>query len=106
MAKRLRETAEERQEELQSLLKQKIMKKGFAGEALALLCRDGAPITYLKLLQCPDSIVKFFTGFATAKQFRTYYECLNTCNQLDWFREGQKHCSKKFSKILVKMLLH
>ena len=46
LAKRLRETADERQEELQSLLKQKIMKKGFAGEALALLCRDGAPITY------------------------------------------------------------
>ena len=43
--------------------------------------------------------MKFFTGFATAKQFRTYYECLNTCSQLDWFREGQKHCKKSVSKI-------
>ena len=83
LARRVRETSEERQEELRSLLKRKIGKKGFAGEALALLCRDGAPISYMKLIQCPDSIVKFFTGFATAKQFRTYYECLNTGSQLD-----------------------
>jgi hypothetical protein len=39
---------------------------GFASEALALFCRDGAPISYKKLIQYPHSIVKLFTGFATA----------------------------------------
>jgi hypothetical protein len=37
LAKRSRETAEERQEELRALIKRKIGKKGFAGEALALV---------------------------------------------------------------------
>ena len=99
LAKRLRETAEEREEDLRELLQEKMDKKGFAGEALALLCRDGAPISFKKLIQCPDSIVKFFTGFATAKQYRTYYETLNKGSNLDWFRDGQKHCNKDVSKI-------
>ena len=70
-AKRLRETREEREDEMQQLLQKKFDKKAFAGEALS---RDGAPISYKKLSKCPDSILKFFTGFATAKQYRIYYE--------------------------------
>ena len=55
MAKRLRETREEREDELRELIQDKLDKKGFAGETLALLCADGSPISYKKLIRCPDS---------------------------------------------------
>ncbi len=82
-AKRLRETSEERQEELRSLLKRKIGKKGFAGEALAsnLLLTFTKPI---ELATCVKTLVvsaKLLSRRETSKELyddavRTVYQFL------------------------------
>ncbi len=87
--------------------KKKTIKKGFAGEALALcVMMVHQTLKYKKLIRCPSSIVKLFSGIATAEEYRTYYETINTGNNLDWFRDLQKNCNKHVSILAVKMLSH
>jgi hypothetical protein len=71
---------------------QKCTKKGYSGEAFALLCADGAPFSYARMIHCPDSIVKYITSFVSAAAFQAFWECTNTGTRLDWWRNSQNHC--------------
>ena len=71
---------------------QKCTKKGFSGEAFALLCADGAPFTYARMIRCPDSIVRYMTSFESAAAFQAFWECTNKGTTLNWWRDLQSHC--------------
>ena len=70
----------------------KCNKKGFCGEAFALLCADGAPFSYARIVRCPDSIVKYLTSFVSAAAFQAFWQCTNKGTTLNWWRDSQRHC--------------
>ena len=78
---------------------QKCTKKGFSGEAFALLCTDGAPFSYARIVRCPDSIVKYLTSFVSAAAFQAFWECTNKGTTLDWWRDSQRHCGSDTTPI-------
>jgi len=91
--KKLLEDAKTRRAALADQYVKKCTKKRFSGEVFALLCEDGAPFSYARVIRCSDSIVRYMTSFESAAAFQAFWQCINTGTTLNWWRESQSHCS-------------
>jgi len=91
--RKLLEDAKTRRAALADQYVKKCTKKRFSGEVFALLCEDGAPFSYARVIRCSDSIVRYMTSFESAAAFQAFWQCINTGTTLNWWRESQSHCS-------------